>query len=74
VTKAASSDELFGSFAEATFVTALRLFTGLNIQGRKGHAETDVGSHQISKQVLFLPLITETPTALRDLVLSTNLD
>jgi hypothetical protein len=32
VTKAASGDELFGSFAEAAFVTALRLFTGLDIQ------------------------------------------
>jgi hypothetical protein len=36
VTKPASSDELFGSFSEAAFVTALRLFTGLDIQGRKG--------------------------------------
>jgi len=35
VTKPASSDELFGSFSEAAFVTALRLFTGLDIQGRK---------------------------------------
>jgi hypothetical protein len=33
VTKAASCDELFGSFSEAAFVTALRLFTGLDIQG-----------------------------------------
>jgi hypothetical protein len=32
VTKAASCDELFGSFSEAAFVTALRLFTGLDIQ------------------------------------------
>jgi hypothetical protein len=35
VTKAASGDELFGSFAEAAFVTALRLFTGLDIQEHK---------------------------------------
>src|ERR1017187_3643863 len=35
VTKPASCDELFGSFAEATFVTALRLFTGLDIQDTK---------------------------------------
>jgi hypothetical protein len=35
VTKAASGDELFGSFAEAAFVTALRLFTGLDIQAHR---------------------------------------
>src|SRR5216683_6453225 len=35
VTKATSCDELFGSFAEAAFVTALRLFTGVDIQGHK---------------------------------------
>jgi hypothetical protein len=39
VTKAASCDELFGSFAEAAFVTALRLFTGLDIQDHKGRKE-----------------------------------
>jgi hypothetical protein len=39
VTKAASGDELFGSFAEAAFVTALRLFTGLDIQGHKERRE-----------------------------------
>jgi hypothetical protein len=36
-------------------------------EGCKGHEEMGVGLHQISKQALFLPLITETPTALRDL-------
>jgi hypothetical protein len=36
-------------------------------QGRKGHEEASIGSHQISKQALFLPLIAETPRALRDL-------
>jgi hypothetical protein len=40
-------------------------------EGRKGHEETGVGTHQISKQALFLPLITETPTALRDLGVKT---
>ncbi|HEV8072884.1 MAG TPA: hypothetical protein VGP21_02040, partial [Opitutaceae bacterium] len=39
VTKAASCDELFGSFAEAAFVTALRLFTGLDIQEHKDRKE-----------------------------------
>src|SRR5216683_4299170 len=32
VTKATSCDEFFGSLAEAAFVTALRLFTGVDIQ------------------------------------------
>jgi hypothetical protein len=36
-------------------------------EGRKGNEETGVGSHQLSKQALFSPLITESPTALRDL-------
>jgi hypothetical protein len=40
VTKAASGDELFGSFAEAAFVTALRLFTGLDIQEHKDRKES----------------------------------
>src|ERR1019366_415532 len=37
--------------------------------GRKGHEETGVGLHQISAQALFLFLMTETTTALRDLLL-----
>jgi hypothetical protein len=43
VTKAASGDELFGSFAEAAFVTALRLFTGLDIQEHREHRGKFVG-------------------------------
>jgi hypothetical protein len=34
-------------------------------EGRKGNEATGVGPHQISKQALLLPPITEKPTALR---------
>jgi hypothetical protein len=41
-------------------------------EGRKGNEETGVGSHQISKQALLLPLMAEIPTTLRDLLFKTK--
>jgi hypothetical protein len=41
-------------------------------EGRKGSEETKVGSHQISKQAMALPLMTELPTTLCDLLFKTN--
>jgi hypothetical protein len=40
-------------------------------EGRKGHEETGVSVHQISKQAQFWPLIIEPPIALRDLGVKT---
>jgi hypothetical protein len=41
-------------------------------EGRKGSEATKVGSHQISRQAMALPLMTGFPTTLRDLLFKMN--